>query len=110
MTGWPGTRTAGILGALAVAAGAFGAHALAGNPRIETWKTAALYHLVHAVALATPHANPLARRLWFVGIILFSGSLYSLVLLDAPRLGIITPLGGIALITGWVCLALQRTA
>jgi uncharacterized membrane protein YgdD (TMEM256/DUF423 family) len=101
------TRLAGGLGVLAVAAGAFGAHALAAHPRLDTWKTAALYHLVHAVALALP-ALPVATRTWFfAGILLFSGSLYALVLLDAPRLGMITPLGGLCFLAGWAWLAVR---
>ncbi len=107
MTAWPPPRCAGWIGAIAVAAGAFGAHALEGHPRLDTWKTAAVYHLVHAVALALPNTPAIARRLWVVGITLFSGSLYALVLLDAPRLGVITPVGGLALIAGWLTMAIR---
>ena len=103
--------------ALAVAAGAFGAHALrdAVPPeRLATWATAAHYGLAHALALvltglvAERAPGRLVRAagwLFLAGIALFSGSLYALVLLDAPVLGAVTPLGGAAFIAGWGCLA-----
>lgn len=94
-------RIGPALAALAVAFGAFGAHALADNPRLDTWKTGALYHLVHAVALCLPNLPTATRRLLTAGIVLFSGSLYLLVLLDLPVLGAITPLGGVSFIAGW---------
>lgn len=104
-------RVVAVLGALAVAAGAFGAHALrdAVTPeRLATWQTGASYHLVHAVVLLVLASRPAPRRLPFAllatGVVLFSGSLYALVLLDAPRLGMITPLGGVAFIAGWLSL------
>jgi uncharacterized membrane protein YgdD (TMEM256/DUF423 family) len=90
-----------VLGASAVLAGAFGAHALGANPRLDVWRTAALYHLVHAVALLAPHPR-LTRHLFVAGIAVFSGSLYLLVLLDQPALGAITPVGGVLLVAGWV--------
>lgn len=107
-----------VNGAIAVAAGAFGAHALEGAVAVErlaTWATAAEYHLVHALALvvtgvvAMHVAKPLLRAagwLFVAGIVLFAGSLYALVLLDLPVLGAITPLGGVAFIAGWGCLGL----
>jgi uncharacterized membrane protein YgdD (TMEM256/DUF423 family) len=105
------TRAA-FLGATAVAAGAFGAHALAdGIPpeRLETWRTAAAYQLVHAVLLAALAVNgdprPWARRLLTGGVLVFAGTLYLLVLLDLPVLGAVTPLGGASLIAGWAALA-----
>jgi uncharacterized membrane protein YgdD (TMEM256/DUF423 family) len=108
---------AGVSGALAVAAGAFGAHALEGAvpaERLATWATAAHYHLAHAIALGLAglvaghrpgrlvHA---AGGLFLAGTVLFAGSLYALVLLDLPVLGAVTPLGGAAFIAGWGCLA-----
>ncbi len=103
---------AGVLGALAVAAGAFGAHALRGQvtpERLDTWQTAASYHLVHAVVLLVLASAPTPRTTSFAlfgaGIVLFSGSLYALVLLDLPVLGAVTPLGGVAFIAGWLSLA-----
>lgn len=100
------------LGATGMAAGAFGAHVLAEHvtpQRLETWETAARYHLVHAVVLLVIEvagiASPLPRRLLTLGVLLFSGSLYLLVLLDLPILGAVTPFGGLALIAGWMSLA-----
>ena len=105
--GW--RRVAGIAGAIAVAAGAFGAHALGDHPRVDTWKTAALYHLFHAVALAVPGLPVATRWCFLFGIVVFAGSLYLLVILDAPRLGMITPVGGLAFIAGWISLARSKT-
>ena len=105
------------LGAVGVAAGAFGAHALRDHvttERYATWTTAADYHLWHAVLLVVL-AVILARRpstaarvaagALVVGVLVFSGSLYALVLTDTPALGAVTPVGGVALIVGWVALA-----
>ena len=106
-----------VSAALAVAAGAFGAHALSSvvtAARLATWDTAASYHLVHSVALCLAGAlagmydGAWVRRaalLFCFGLVFFAGSLYALVLLDAPFLGAITPLGGIAFIAGWLSLA-----
>ena len=117
---------AGLAGLTAVALGAFGAHALRdtlaampGGKGAETWHTATLYHLVHAVAaLAAVLAAaggavlPAAQRLWRVaagcflaGIALFSGSLYWLALGGPKWLGPVTPLGGLALLAGWALVA-----
>ncbi len=100
---------AGLLGFTGVALGAFGAHALkdtlAANGTIATWQTAVLYHLVHAVALATGPTAPWVGRCWTVGVVLFSGSLYWLALGGPKLLGPITPLGGISLLLGWTLLA-----
>ena len=103
-------------GATAVALGAFGAHGLkkriADPSRIGNWSTAAQYQLVHSVALlATTVALPArAQRipgtLFLLGMTMFSGSIYLLVL-DPQRfkaLGPVTPLGGLCLIGGWVAL------
>ena len=102
-----------IGGAVAVAAGAFGAHALrdaVAPERLEVWRTAAAYGLAHAVAGAFAASRPgvWARRaaaLFLAGAVVFSGSLYALVLLDAAWLGAVTPLGGVAFIAGWLALA-----
>ncbi len=104
----PWRRLGGLLAGLAVMSGAFGAHALAGNPRLDVWKTAALYHLVHAIALLLPGLPTLTRRLHLAGLLVFSGSLYLLVLTDTPWLGAITPIGGLCLIGGWLAAAVQR--
>ena len=97
-----------VLGFLAVALGAFGAHALAQRlgPYVETWQTAARYQLVHAVALlVVAVALAVAGWLFVIGTALFSGSLYLLVLTGARAWGIVTPFGGALLLTGWLCLA-----
>lgn len=106
----PWRRLGGLLAALAVMLGAFGAHALAGNVRLDVWKTAALYHLVHAVALLLPGLPTATRWLHASGVVVFSGSLYLLVLLDTPSLGAVTPVGGLCFIAGWLLAAAQRAA
>ena len=108
---------AGVLGALGVAAGAFGAHGLASRvtaERLAVFETGARYHLLHTLALlacawlctqSTSLSPRLAGALFVAGIVIFSGSLYLLVLLDQPKLGAITPIGGVSLIAGWIALA-----
>jgi len=104
-----------LLGALAVAAGAFGAHGLEGRlepHRLALWQKAVNQHALHALALVaigvlqrvgtTP---ALAGWLLLAGILLFSGSLYLLALTGIRWLGAITPLGGLAFIFGWLALA-----
>ena len=108
------------MAALAVALGAFGAHALRGRlspDRLETFETGVRYHMFHALALLAVAfaslrlpASPLAVAsgwLFVAGIILFSGSLYLLVAARLRWLGAVTPLGGVAFILGWLCLALS---
>lgn len=100
---------AGLLGFTGVALGAFGAHALretlAAGGHTATWQTAVLYHLVHAVALLAFPSGKWPGRCWIAGILLFSGSLYWLSLGGPKILGPITPLGGVALLTGWALVA-----
>lgn len=108
-----GTVTAG----LAVAFGAFGAHAVraALTPdRLATFETAARYHFFHALAILLvalaltrwPRRSiEAAGWLFLAGIVVFSGSLYLLSLTDARWLGAITPIGGAAFLGGWACLA-----
>ena len=104
---------AGVLGALGVALGAFGAHGLQtriDDPHlIEVWHTAARYHLIHALALlgvAAHPAQPAAAGWGFVaGIAIFSGSLYLMTLTGAKWLGAITPIGGLCFIGAWLVLA-----
>jgi uncharacterized membrane protein YgdD (TMEM256/DUF423 family) len=108
-------RLAAVLGFLAVALGAFGAHWLRrklGPAELEIWRTAAFYHLIHAVALlavALAGARVRAARvvcwLWTAGIVIFAGSLYLLALTGERWLGAITPFGGAAFLTGWLILA-----
>jgi uncharacterized membrane protein YgdD (TMEM256/DUF423 family) len=109
---------AGLLGATGVAAGAFGAHALQASvspERIAIWDTAAQYHLIHAVAiLALALDSQTGDSRWrlpmmgfTVGVLLFSFSLYALVLTDITRLAMITPLGGLLLMLGWLMVAIK---
>ena len=113
---------ASLMGASAVAFGAFGAHAL--KERLEptsltTWSTAVEYHLVHALALlavalygsSTGRPVQLPAAAFTAGIVLFSGSLYWLALGGPRWLGPVTPLGGLCFIGGWLALlALARPA
>jgi len=109
---------AAALLALAVALGAFGAHALRARvapDALAWWSTAVQYHAWHALGmlgvgllmLHWPDARMLAWAavLFAAGIVLFSGSLYALTLTGARVLGAVTPVGGVALIAGWIVLA-----
>ncbi|MCP9291408.1 DUF423 domain-containing protein [Gracilimonas sediminicola] len=109
---------AAFLLTIAVAAGAFGAHALKNTlsaERLETWQTAVQYHAWHALGLmliALIGAQFQMVVTWpasliLSGILIFSGSLYILCLSGASWLGAITPIGGVAFITGWVLLGVQ---
>lgn len=108
-------RISAILGFLAVALGAFGAHAL--KPVLEkyftvdVWKTASTYHLVHAVVmLFIATRRPFSFIPWALfgaGIVIFSGSLYLLAVSGIPWLGAITPIGGICFLAGWALLAVK---
>ena len=103
---------------LAVAAGAFGAHALRvrlAPDLLAVFETAARYQMYHAlglVAVAWAAARwpgglvEWAGWLFVAGTVLFSGSLYGLALTGVRWLGAITPLGGVAFLVGWLCLAL----
>ncbi len=108
---------AAFAGALGVVLGAFGAHALRGSiePRlIETFQTAVQYQLIHALALLLVSLTmgwlgqslslEISAYAFMAGIILFSGSLYGLVLTEMKWLGPVTPLGGLCLIVGWLAL------
>ena len=108
--------TAGLMGVTGVAAGAFGAHALQASvalERIQVWETAAQYHLIHSVVillLAVQSSDGVSRwRLpvmgFTVGVLLFSFSLYALVLTDVTGLAMLTPLGGLVLMASWCTLA-----
>ena len=111
--------SAALLGT-AVALGAFGAHGLQSMvtaDRVDVWEKAVRYQSLHAMALMilAVTAQHLEAKTWRraailfqIGIVLFSGSLYLLVLLDMPALGAITPLGGIAMIAGWAVLAVPQ--
>jgi uncharacterized membrane protein YgdD (TMEM256/DUF423 family) len=104
---------AALLGASGVILGAFGAHGLSGrisDEDLRAWHTAVQYQLFHAVAvlalasLAGSRSVVLPGALFTAGVILFSGSLYLLVLLHWRWLGPVTPLGGLCLIAGWLSL------
>ena len=102
---------AGLLGAIAIALGAFGAHALKDRLALLPdaagwWQTATFYLLTHAVAIgAVAGRSAWPTRLWAIGSVIFAGTLYALAL-GAPRwFGAITPIGGALLIFGWVVLA-----
>ncbi len=106
-----------LAGALSVALGAFGAHAL--HTRLDpamlaVYETGVRYQFLHALALlfvgrmggATPRSwTGLAGGLFTAGIVLFSGSLYALVLTRLAWWGAVTPVGGLAFIAGWLVLA-----
>lgn len=100
------TVLAALSGALAVAAGAFGAHGASGEAA-EWLKTGGHYQLVHAVAALVAVRMQAKGPAWLfvAGSALFAGTLY-LMALGLPRwLGAVTPLGGAALIAGWLWLA-----
>ena len=109
---------ASISGMLAVVLGAFGAHAL--KDRLDQYsmgvfETAVQYHFYHSfallavgvIALSQPQTVMLKSSGWLflIGIIVFSGSLYLLSITGVRWLGAITPVGGLAFIGGWACLA-----
>jgi len=107
-----------VFGLLAVAAGAFGAHALRARlpaDLLAVFETAARYQMVHALALlavalvaarAPSSMAAAAGWLFCAGIVLFSGSLYALALTGIRVLGAVTPLGGLCFLAGWAALAL----
>ncbi len=114
--------TGAIDGALAVALGAFGAHGLkkiATPEQLAIWRTACeyqFYHVFGILLVALLSLQPglasvsIAGWLFLAGSVLFSGSLYLLVLAGTRWIGIITPLGGLVLIAGWLTLAWQSLA
>ncbi len=106
------------MGGLAVALGAFGAHGLKKvltTEQIQTFEVGVRYQMYHALALLgvawvigtipSRWANASAICM-LVGVVLFSGSIYGLVLAKWRWLGPITPIGGVVLMTGWFCLAM----
>jgi uncharacterized membrane protein YgdD (TMEM256/DUF423 family) len=97
---------AAISAALAVVAGAFGAHGAAGPQEADWLRTGGLYQLIHAVAaLAIMGAARGPAILLLAGAAVFSGTLYAMAL-GAPRwLGAVTPVGGSLLIIGWLWAA-----
>jgi uncharacterized membrane protein YgdD (TMEM256/DUF423 family) len=111
---------AAILAGLAVAAGAFASHALKEKlteRALEIFETGARYQMYHALALlivalllsraeASPTSLIASGWAFVVGVALFSGSLYALSFSGIKWLGAITPLGGVAFLIGWGCLAI----
>ena len=106
-----------VCGLTGVAMGAFGAHGLKAiltTEMLAVYKTAVDYQMWHALGLGliaifrqqAPESALLKWAGWlmFVGIILFSGSLYLLAILNAKWLGMITPLGGVAFLSAWLCV------
>ena len=115
--GLPWLGTGALFAALGVAAGAFGAHglrAILAEPLLLIYETAVRYQMYHALALVAlgalagrlpPRAITVSGSLFTLGILLFSGSLYLLVL--TRPLGILTPIGGSCFIAGWLWLAVS---
>ena len=98
----------------AVALGAFGAHALKATLQssgmLDVWNKAVLYHFLHGVALVALALYGARNRppyfLLVAGIVLFSGSLYTMALTNVRWLGAITPLGGLCFLAGWAWLVI----
>ncbi len=112
-------RAGAILGGIAVAAGAFGAHGLKDmlveSGRLDTFETAVRYQMWHALALLLcstlqqrGRRTAVAAWLFALGTVIFSGTLYALCLSGITWLGAITPIGGVLMIAGWIALALSR--
>ncbi|MDP8981917.1 MAG: DUF423 domain-containing protein [Acidobacteriota bacterium] len=101
--------------ALAVVLGAFGAHGLKGRVddyAIGIWERAVFYHFIHALGLLVIPLFRIRRVNWvavllMIGILLFSGSLYVLVLSGVRMVGVVTPFGGLAFIAAWLLLAFE---
>jgi uncharacterized membrane protein YgdD (TMEM256/DUF423 family) len=110
-------RLAAALCFVAVALGAFGAHALRPiidrHGLLDVWNKAVLYHFLHAIVLLVLALYGATNRgawwLLFTGIFLFSGSLYAMALTNVRWLGAITPLGGLCFLAGWAWLVISPT-
>ena len=114
----PFPTIAALLMAAGVACGAFGAHALkdlVSPTDLAIWEKAVLYHLIHASAIlvvaALPGLSYGSRRrislILTISILIFSGTLYALVLSNQRWLGAITPIGGSGFILAWILLSLE---
>ena len=109
---------AAINGGLAVGAGAFAAHGLKARldaDALSVFETGARYHMYHALAMglaalagrgAARERATIAAAFFLAGTILFSGSLYLMALTGQSALGIVTPVGGVAFLAGWIFLGL----
>jgi uncharacterized membrane protein YgdD (TMEM256/DUF423 family) len=119
---WTFVRLGAVFGGLAVALGAFGAHALQSRlpaDRLAIFETGVRYQMYHALALIAVAAviawggrtalATYAGWAFVAGIVIFSGSLYALVLTGVRTWGAVTPLGGLAFLAGWVLLALAAS-
>jgi uncharacterized membrane protein YgdD (TMEM256/DUF423 family) len=108
------TRFAGLSGASAVALGAYGAHGLKREANfVATFATGSNYHLLHSVMLASCAMSLTGRKrlvcctLFATGIVLFSGSCYTVALMEQRKpYSYPAPIGGLALVAGWGALAL----
>ncbi|MBV9761358.1 MAG: DUF423 domain-containing protein [Acidobacteriaceae bacterium] len=110
-----------LLMAAAIAAGAFGAHGLKNRLdaySMSVYEKAVFYHFVNALGILivallarvqaiTPAGQARVAWLLFIGIVVFSGSLYTLAISGVRILGAITPVGGLAFIAGWILLAYE---
>ena len=112
-------QSGAILGAIAVSLGAFGAHALKksleASGRFDTFETAVKYQFYHALALVLigmlVQNMPVNAKIlsysgysFLVGVLIFSGSLYAICFTGITKFGAIAPIGGLALIIGWILL------
>ncbi len=108
-----------LAASISVLGGAFGAHMLSESlgERVEVFETAVRYQMYHSIGVifvgllagqvgATGIYLRTAGYLFLAGIVLFSGSLYALVLLDMPVMGAVAPLGGLSFVAGWVLLGM----
>jgi uncharacterized membrane protein YgdD (TMEM256/DUF423 family) len=103
-------RLAALMGLLAVALGAFGAHGLkevlTQHNTVAIWEKAVFYHFIHTLMLfLLAQRQPVKTGPWlsfFAGIVIFSGSLYLLAVTNARWLGAITPIGGLCFLTAWL--------
>jgi uncharacterized membrane protein YgdD (TMEM256/DUF423 family) len=111
-----------VAGFLGVGLGAFGAHGLRSRLAPEmlvVFETGVRYHMYHALALVLTSVVVARAGGWLLvtagwcftaGIVLFSGSLYALALTGVTTFGAVTPIGGLAFLAGWACLALAAAA
>ena len=115
MTSTSRFRIAAFNGALAVGLGAFGAHGLSSvleaRQTVNIWETAVFYHFVHALVLlwGADRGKAVMKPWWcfLLGTAVFSGALYALAVSGEKWLGAVAPVGGMALLIGWLWLGLS---